>query len=168
MSQFKKRYRVEKANFEELHSALDLRTKCSGSHLAEQIDSRLELLAFLRYLATASFMEVAGDLTGMSKASVFRAVHRCMKAVANLSSKYINFDHDLRRIQRGFESLHGFPFVIGAIDGMHVPIQSVSTLRAELFRNRKGRFSVNVQAGCDSRKLFLDVIARWAGSTHDS
>lgn len=38
---------------------------------------------------------------------------------------------------------------------------------AELFRNRKGYFSVNVQTISDANLKILDVVARWPGSTHD-
>lgn len=38
----------------------------------------------------------------------------------------------------------------------------------EIFRNRKGYFSVNAQFVCDAKLRILDVVARWPGSTHDS
>ncbi|XP_066581986.1 putative nuclease HARBI1 [Prorops nasuta] len=39
---------------------------------------------------------------------------------------------------------------------------------AEVFRNRKGLFTLNVQAICDAEMKFLDLVVRWPGSTHDS
>lgn len=39
---------------------------------------------------------------------------------------------------------------------------------AELYRNRKGVFSINVQTLCDSELQILDIVARWPGSTHDA
>ena len=39
---------------------------------------------------------------------------------------------------------------------------------AELYRNRKGYFSLNVQVISDSNLRINDVVARWPGSTHDS
>lgn len=39
---------------------------------------------------------------------------------------------------------------------------------AELFRNRKGYFSINTQATCNSNLQITDVVARWQGSAHDS
>lgn len=39
---------------------------------------------------------------------------------------------------------------------------------AEDYRNRKGFFSLNVQAMCTSDLKFEDIVTRWPGSTHDS
>jgi len=39
---------------------------------------------------------------------------------------------------------------------------------AELFRDRTGVFSINVQAICDADLNFINVVARWYGSAHDS
>ncbi|XP_060856922.1 putative nuclease HARBI1, partial [Metopolophium dirhodum] len=39
---------------------------------------------------------------------------------------------------------------------------------AERFRNRKGYFSLNVQAICNANLEIIDVVARYDGSTHDS
>lgn len=38
----------------------------------------------------------------------------------------------------------------------------------EIFRNRKGYFSLNVQTMCDSNLKIMDIVARWPGSSHDS
>lgn len=39
---------------------------------------------------------------------------------------------------------------------------------AEIYRNRKGFFSINVQTLCDADLKILDIVARWPGSAHDS
>ena len=39
---------------------------------------------------------------------------------------------------------------------------------AEVFKNRKGYFSLNVQAVCDHTMRIRDIVARWPGSAHDS
>lgn len=41
-------------------------------------------------------------------------------------------------------------------------------LDAEVFRNRKGFFSVNTQIICNANLKLLDVVARWPGSAHDN
>jgi len=44
----------------------------------------------------------------------------------------------------------------------------VGGAEAETFRNRKGFFSLNVQAICNANLQFMDIVARWPGSAHDS
>lgn len=39
---------------------------------------------------------------------------------------------------------------------------------AEVFRNRKGKFSINVQVVCNARLKIQDIVANWGGSTHDA
>lgn len=39
---------------------------------------------------------------------------------------------------------------------------------AEIFRNRKHFFSINVQTICDAHLHIQDIVVRWPGSTHDS
>lgn len=67
-----------------------------------------------------------------------------------------------------FHKKSGMPGVIGAIDCTHVPIQSPGTDDSEIYRNRKGFFSINVQLISDCTNFITDVVARWPGSVHDS
>uniref|UniRef100_A0A8D8Z3U1 Nuclease HARBI1 n=1 Tax=Cacopsylla melanoneura TaxID=428564 RepID=A0A8D8Z3U1_9HEMI len=41
-------------------------------------------------------------------------------------------------------------------------------MNAELYRNRKGWFSINVHVVCNARLEIMEVISRWPGSVHDS
>ena len=50
----------------------------------------------------------------------------------------------------------------------YVPIVSPGGDSAEVYRNRKSFFSINVQAICNANRYFTNVVARWCGSTHDS
>lgn len=38
----------------------------------------------------------------------------------------------------------------------------------ELYRNRQGFFSINVQTTCDASLKITNIVARWPGSAHDS
>ena len=57
-SNFKKRYRLSKNSITNLFYELNLEPKQRGNF----IDPRIDVLCFLRYLCTGSFMEVSGDL----------------------------------------------------------------------------------------------------------
>ena len=59
-------------------------------------------------------------------------------------------------------------FRYGIIDCTHIPIKSPGGQFAELYRNRKGWMSLNVQLICGPRMEILDIVSRWPGSSHDS
>lgn len=48
------------------------------------------------------------------------------------------------------------------------PYCIAGTENAELFRNRKGYFSLNVQVVTNSNLEITNIVARWPGSAHDS
>lgn len=52
---------------------------------------------------------------------------------------------ELIRAKVLFHRFAGFPLLIGAVDGTHIRVRSFGGPMAELYRNRKGYFSLNVQ-----------------------
>ncbi|XP_047146130.1 putative nuclease HARBI1 [Hydra vulgaris] len=84
---------------------------------------------------------------------------------------FISFPSDIasqQSIQQGFLERFGFPGITGVVDGTHVKIQAPSGDQEPYHVNRKGYHSINVQAICDSQGLFLNIVADWPGSAHDS
>jgi len=111
-----------------------------------------------------SFQLVVGDTFGLHKSTVCRVVHRVTAAIAALKPQYVRLPstaEDRRSIMGGFHAVFGMPGVIGAIDCTHIPIQSPAGDDAEIYRNRKGYFSINVQLVCDESVYVSDVVARW-------
>jgi hypothetical protein len=105
------------------------------------------------------------------KSNICRTIRRVTNQIAQLSRQYIkmpNNNQELMATKQGFFQIAGFPRVVGAVDCTHVSIQSPGGPTAELYRNRKGYFSINVQAICDSELKLLHIISRWPGSVHDS
>ncbi|XP_062588934.1 putative nuclease HARBI1 [Saccostrea cucullata] len=70
-------------------------------------------------------------------------------------------------ITRPTRRICGFPNVIGAIDGTHVGIKSPS-FEEHVFVNRKNYHSINTMAVCDAKLKFINIVAKWPGSSHDS
>ena len=130
-----------------------------------------QLLITLRFYATGTFQLVLADLIHIDKSTVCRIVHKVTAAIARLCPKYVNFPTtavERRNEMNAFYRVSGLPGVLGAVDCTHVPIQSPGGVDAEIYRNRKGYFSVNVQLVSDSHGRITDVVARWPGSVHDS
>ena len=70
-------------------------------------------------------------------------------------------------IQQSFQEKDGFPLVLGCIDDSHVQTIAPSENEA-VYVNRKGGHSINIQTICDHKLKFIDIVANWPGSTHDS
>ncbi|XP_061190020.1 putative nuclease HARBI1 [Saccostrea echinata] len=130
----------------------------------------LQVMAALRFLATGSFQTVTAELHGISKASISGNVRDVPESLVKISPRYIKMPTDETAITNTmfqFSRISGFPNVIGAIDGTHVGIKSPS-FRENVSMNRKNYHSVNTMAVCDANLKFLNVVAKWPGSSHDS
>jgi hypothetical protein len=76
-------------------------------------------------------------------------------------------DDQCKKIALAFESMSGFPNVVGYIDGTHVPVKAPYADR-DSFIYRKVYPSINVLAVCDHTMRFTYVYADCAGSVHDA
>ena len=140
---------------------------CFRNHAIAPVN---QLLCTLRYYDTGSTLLAAGDFSGLSKTTAHRIVHRVSAAIASLRPTHIKFPNtadEIKATQLGFYNIARFPLVVGAMDCTHVKIASPGGPQAELYRCRKGYFSLNCQAICNSNLEFTDIVARWAGSSHD-
>ena len=168
-SKFMERYRLSKTVvvkvLEEIQHRLEYPTQRNFPVTPMQ-----QLLLALRFYATGSFHVIVGDIVGISKATACRIVHKVSAAIAALRPYYIVFPEaqERQKIVANFYNIANFPGVVGAIDCTHIKIQSPGGNRSELYRNRKGYFSLNIQTVCDATLLIRDIVARWPGSVHDS
>lgn len=165
---FRVRYRISKEVALRICDILNLEPETRRN---KAIDGITQLLICLRFFATGSFQQVLGDLVNVHKSTICRIVQKVTRKLASLSSRYIEMPSDrneLRKVAEGFFQIDGFPRVAGALDCTHVKIVSRGGSLPELYRCRKGFFSINVQAVCDSTLKIRDLIARWPGSVHDS
>lgn len=169
-AEFKNRFRFNKTSVMEiLHKIgknIEPRTRRNRA-----IDARLQILLALRFYATGGFQLTIGDHVNITKPTVCRVVKRVSIEIAKLKPLYISMPTTRQKrleVAAGFHDIAGLPRVLGTIDCTHVRIISPGGPNAELFRNRKGYFSINVQAVCDANLRIMNIIARWPGSVHDS
>ncbi|KAM7281602.1 putative nuclease HARBI1 [Ixodes scapularis] len=102
--------------------------------------------------------------------TVCRVIERVSRVLAEtLFPRLVDFpEGDCDEVMRDFYNIGKFPSVTGCIDCTHVKIKGPGGPNGEVFRNRKGFFSLNVQAITGPQLQFFDIVARWPGSVHDS
>lgn len=161
--EFRLRYRISKSAAIHICDQLDLEPI---THRNKAIDGKTQLLICLKFFATGSFQQ---DLTNVHKSTICRIVQKVTLKLARLAPVLIRMPEreELRRVAEDFYEIAGFPRVVGALDCTHIKIISRGGFLAEMFRCRKGYFSINVQVVCDAKLKIRDIIARWPGSVHD-
>jgi len=82
--------------------------------------------------------------------------------------KFPTSEEDIQTTKNGFFHQHGFPEVIGLIDGTHIFIETPPLDVECAYVCRKGGHSINVQVVCDADLMITDIVANYPGSNHDS
>ena len=110
-----------------------------------------------------------GDRFGVGRSTVYRSVKSVCQALTSLASDFIQWPSAAQQqdVRGGFAEVRGFPGVIGAVDGTHIPIKCPSEHR-ESYYNRKKYHSIVLQVTCDHRCRFTDAFTGVPGSRHDA
>ena len=93
----------------------------------------------------------------------------CKAIVEVLFKKYISFPRGqaLTDVIEGFKTKWGMIQCAGSIDGCHIPIMPPAHNHTDYY-NRKGWYSMLLQAVVDHDYLFTDMCSGWPGSVHDA
>ena len=130
----------------------------------------LKLLVTLRFLACGGFQILLGDSVGLSQSAVSGFLWKVIEAICRLAPRFIVYPTDAQSRNRNktrFFEIAGIPGVTSLIDCTHVRIISPSA-NEDVYVNRKGYHSINVQATMDSDFKYTSVVAKYPGSMHDS
>jgi len=145
----------------------DLKRPTARSH---SLPVSTQVLVALRYYATGSMQRVAGDLHGISQPSVSRCIFAVSTSITSVAQSLIYFPTDeqsQRNIISDFYHIASFPNVLGCVDGTQIPILSPAS-NEHIYVCRKGFHALNVQAVCDAKLHFMNIVAKYPGSAHDS
>ncbi|XP_050563583.1 putative nuclease HARBI1 [Spodoptera frugiperda] len=130
--------------------------------------------------------QCSGDFFGISKSAACKIIHLVSRVISTKLNYLITMPHtpaEIKEVVAKFYSIAKFPSVVGAIDCTHIRIvadgvrENEDRLKietgtggenAELYRNRKDVFSINVQVVADADLKIRNIVARWPGSVHDS
>ncbi|XP_002166584.4 putative nuclease HARBI1 [Hydra vulgaris] len=165
-----KRFRFRRASIFYLTDLLqiDLQPKSNQTLIVSPI---LQLLCELRFYATGSFQIVVDDSTAaLSQPTISRIIRRVSLSLAKRVNEYIKYptnQHVLNESRVEFYESAEFPQVTGVIDCTHICIQKPHE-HEYAYVDSSSNHSINVQAVCDNKGKFIDVVAKWPGSTHDA
>ena len=137
---------------------------------------RDDVLTVEKQLAmTVSFLKDQGSLSmtanafGVAICTVPVVVRKvCQVLTKHLGPIYIKLpsSEQMKQEIRQMENKYGFPQAFGCVDGTHIPITQPSE-NSHYYFSYKMKYTLNVQAVCNWRGLFLNVDACWPGSVHD-
>ncbi|XP_075733015.1 putative nuclease HARBI1 [Rhipicephalus microplus] len=169
-SEFLARYRFTKSSVKELLECLPFEESCSNR--GHPLPPVMQLLITLRFYGAGTFQVVMGDLVNVSQPTVSRVIERVSRLIAKrLFPAVVNFPNSDDRFCETmveFYRIAKFPGVTGCIDCTHVRIKSLGGPNGEVYRNRKGYFSINVQVIAGPKLQLYDVVSSWPGSVLDS
>ncbi|ENN70196.1 hypothetical protein HUJ04_002928 [Dendroctonus ponderosae] len=140
-------------------------------HQREQITNRglpvpliIGLLLTLQFYGSGSLRIICGELKGFHQSTVSRVITKVTRSIYEQSRNYIKFPENLNTVQTQFQTIRNFPNVIGCIGCAQIPIMSPGGPNAELFRNGKRSFSLNVQIVAGPDLEIYDIVATNPGS----
>ncbi|KAK4875415.1 hypothetical protein RN001_011837 [Aquatica leii] len=169
--EFRSHFRLRRETFEHLlqilaPALLQQNAKGVGRHTHS---AEMQLLVALSMLANQVVYRLISEKYNIAKSTAWAYVNKVCCCLVQLSDKYISWPTRCKthQLMQQFEAQHGFPGVLGAIDGTHIPITAPSKDQAA-YCNRHQYHSIILQAICDANYKFIDVFAGYAGSVHDA
>ena len=141
----------------------------SSTFRSKTIPPLIKVLISLRLFASGSFQIIIADTFNVDQSTVSRAVYLVCNALVRRSHRFIKFPtaQGIEENKRQFYDIGNFPNIFGLIDGTHVRIIAPSQ-HEDQFVNRTGYHSINVQVVVNADSQFINIVAKWPGSSHDS
>ncbi|XP_053186639.1 uncharacterized protein LOC128369588 [Scomber japonicus] len=121
-------------------------------------------------LATNADYRSVAQLFGVSRSTACKCLKAFCSAVEDiLWPEVIQFPNadTLHEMANYFENKWGLPQCVGTIDGSHIPILVPQEYHTEYY-NRKGWYSIVLQAVVDGKGLIWILFAGLPGSLHDA
>ena len=138
-----------------------------------QFDPQLQFLVVLfrfgAYGIGASRANTA-EAFHISTGVISKFTKRIIVALLSLENTVISWPNDVEKqiIKASIEHSHGFPNVIGIMDGTHVVLARKPSYQGEQYFNRKSRYSISCMIVNDQNCKITHLFAGFPGSAHDS
>ena len=173
---FKEMFRFDRSGFKMIVEAVESRMLTRPPPGLKTIVNRQlpvyqQVAMGLNKLVTGNSTAGVASTFGVSSITILRCTWKFVKAIVHqLKSDFLKWPSvdEMRRVKLEFQSIYGLPNCVGAIDCTHIDMECPDANLASDYRDRKCSYSIQVQAVVDTNMKFMDVVAGWAGSVHDS
>ncbi|XP_075755887.1 uncharacterized protein LOC142818605 [Pelodiscus sinensis] len=153
--QWTQNFRMKRDTFLELCECLTPALRRRDTRMRPAIPLQKRVAIALWKLSTPDSYRSVGNQFGVGRSTVGAVLMQVVKAINRVLLCRVVRLTNPDAVIRGFGAL-GFPNCRGAIDGTHIPIHAPEH-QASRYVNRKGYFSVILQAVCDHRGQFTDI-----------
>ncbi|CAM5164998.1 unnamed protein product [Natator depressus] len=164
--QWLQNFRMRKATFIGLCEELAPTLRRKDTRLRAALTVEKQVAIAIWKLATPDSYRSDANQFGVGKLTIGIVLMQVCRAINRILLRRTVILGNMHDIVAGFAQM-GFPNCRGVMDGTHIPILAPAHLASE-YVNRKGCFSMVLQALVDHHGRFIDINAGWPGKVHDT